>query len=81
MDESIILDTPEGIAFFRLCALKGAVKLESIGMRHSSGRSMRKILATELGLPPRTDYATVLARAEEKIEAAIAQRATQAVRS
>lgn len=29
------IDTPEGINAYRLLALKGALKLETLGMRHS----------------------------------------------
>lgn len=36
---SMVFDTPEGIAFFRLAALKGALLLEAKGMRMSSRRS------------------------------------------
>lgn len=39
---SIICDTPESINAFQLLSMKGALKLESLGMRHSSGRSVAK---------------------------------------
>ena len=39
------ITTPEGIAYARLAALKGAVRLESVGLRHSKIRSVRKMAA------------------------------------
>ena len=45
-----IIDTPEGIAFARLAALKGAVKLEAMGMRRSRGPSALSIAKREYGL-------------------------------
>lgn len=34
---TIICDTPESIKFYQLVALRGAVKLECLGMKHSRG--------------------------------------------
>ena len=35
--ETIIFDTPEAIKFYQLAVLRGAVKLETLGMKHSRG--------------------------------------------
>lgn len=46
----IVLDTPEGIAFYQLCALRGALKLEVLGMRSSRGSAgavARRVLNTK----------------------------------
>lgn len=48
-----VINTPEGIALFRLLQLKGALKLEMLGMRHSSGRSVATQIRKELGLKAR----------------------------
>ena len=32
MTDSIVFDTPEGISFFQLASLKGALKMECMGM-------------------------------------------------
>jgi hypothetical protein len=40
MDKDLILDTPEKICFYMLCARKHALHLEILGMRHSSRRSI-----------------------------------------
>jgi hypothetical protein len=41
-----IIDTPHGIEYARLAALKGAIKLEKIGLRRR-GRSALKIFKEE----------------------------------
>lgn len=45
---TIVIDTPEGIEFARLCALKGALHLETLGMKRR-GRSVYSIVKQELG--------------------------------
>lgn len=62
-----IINTPEGIQFARLAALKGAVRLESIGLRHSKIRSVRKLAALELGLKASAKCPEVLAAIEAKM--------------
>ena len=37
MSDSIMFNTPEGINFYRMASLKGALKLECLGMKHSRG--------------------------------------------
>jgi len=45
---TVVLDTPETISLARLSALKGALKLETLGMsRH--GRSAYSIVKEEMG--------------------------------
>jgi len=44
----MIIDTPDGIELFRLCALRGALKLEVLGMTRR-GRSVYSIVKEELG--------------------------------
>jgi len=44
----IIADTPEKVNAFRLLALKGALKLETLGMK-SRGYSAYKIVKEEFG--------------------------------
>jgi len=36
----MIADTPDKIFAYKLLALKGALKLETLGLRHSSGKSV-----------------------------------------
>jgi len=44
-----IADTPEAIDAYFLLARRGALKLEIIGMRHSSGQSVSKFLKDKYG--------------------------------
>ena len=50
------------LAPFQVLQWQHAVKLEAIGLRHSSGRSVRKHACQMLGLPTRTPHAEVSAR-------------------
>jgi len=43
-----VYDNPESIAFFRMKALRGALKLEILGMRRG-GRSVYSIIKEEFG--------------------------------
>lgn len=61
------IDTPEGIEHYRLCALKGAVKLEALGMKRR-GQSATMIAKNELGLSRGVGRDVVLHKLEEKIE-------------
>jgi hypothetical protein len=62
-----IIQGPDQIALARLMVLKQAVKLESVGMKHSSGKSMRKMAAVELGYGPQTGIDTVIGALEREI--------------
>lgn len=48
MSEATVVDTPEGIEFVRLCTLKGALRLELLGMKRR-GRSVYSIVKQEFG--------------------------------
>ena len=52
---------------FQLLQWKYAVELESRGMKHSSGRSVRKHAALALGLPPRSPAEVVIAAINEQL--------------
>jgi hypothetical protein len=39
MSEGYAVSSAEGIAAYQLCRLKAALKLELLGMRHSSGKT------------------------------------------
>jgi hypothetical protein len=56
------------IATARLMVLKGAVRLEAAGMKHSSGKSMRKLACRELGLPLSTGHDNVIGALCREIE-------------
>ena len=48
-DKLVVFDTPEGIEFVRLCARRGALRLEIRGLRRS-GRSAYAICKEVYGL-------------------------------
>jgi hypothetical protein len=54
------VNTPEGISYFRFASLKGQLKLESVGLKSSSG-ALRPQLAKEFGLKPRAPHAEYIA--------------------
>jgi hypothetical protein len=56
----MILTTPEQLSRFQLCAVRGALKLEALGMK-SRGGSIRKGWAIRLGLKPSTKHADLIA--------------------
>ena|SRR5688572_28290155 len=51
-----------------LMTLKQAVRLEATGMKHSSGRSMRKVACQELGLRVSTKFDDVIGALSKEIE-------------
>ena len=65
MNHMIIADTPEKIALFRLIALKGALKMECLGMTRR-GRSVYSIVKEEYGF--KGNKKSVLKQLEQKIE-------------
>ena len=44
MEKATVISTPDGITAYQLLAQKGALKLECLGMKHSSGRSVAKVI-------------------------------------
>jgi hypothetical protein len=59
---------PNQIGTARLIVLKGAVKLEATGMKHSSGKSMRKVACRELGLSLRATHDDVIGALNREID-------------
>jgi hypothetical protein len=50
---NIVITSPENIAAYRLLAIKGALKLESLGMK-ASGPSALSVVKKEFGIKART---------------------------
>ena len=59
MNETIVLSAPEDIERYRLLALRGAVKLEAVGMKRR-GRSAKAIAADLLGVSVRTSHERII---------------------
>ena len=53
-DQTIVINTPEGIKAYRLLALKVALSLESEGLRMSRGFSALRVVKAVTGLTART---------------------------
>ena len=70
----MIADTPEEIEFYRLRALRSALKLEILGMRRG-GRSVYAITKEEFGF--KGNKQKVLQQLEDKIEWIKAKRQYQ----
>lgn len=64
-----VIDTPEGISYAQLASLKCAVKLEALGMKHSSGKSMSALAKRQLGLKRNTPAADVVKAIQAKMDA------------
>ena len=65
MNHMITADTPEKIALFRLIALKGALKMECVGMTRR-GRSVYSIVKEEYGF--KGNKKSVLSQMEQIIK-------------
>lgn len=70
----MIEQLPHGILYAHFCALKGAVRLEKLGLRRSTKPSARAIACKELGLPQRTPIDKVLSALEDKTETMLLER-------
>lgn len=70
-------DLPEHVAYFRLSSLKGRIKLESVGLKHSGGATRPKI-AKEFGLSPRAPHAEFIKAIQAKMDELIAAKAERA---
>lgn len=69
------------VNYFRLAALKGAVKLESKGMKRR-GPSAKSIACGLLGLPTRTtSHATVIEKLQAIMDQALEQRREEVARA
>ncbi len=56
------------VSYFQLAAQKGAVRLESRGMKHSSGRSVTAMMRKHYGLKRNTSHQDVIKRIEEEMK-------------
>lgn len=65
------------IAIARLMTLKQAVRLEATGMRHSSGRSMRRVACQELGMRLNTKHDDVIGALTKEIDKRLKKGAQQ----
>lgn len=71
-EHGTIICTGDGIAIFQLLAVRGALRLEKLGMK-SSGGSIRKGWALRLGLKANAKHDEVIAEIERRLPARGAQ--------
>lgn len=67
----------DGIEYAQLAALKGAVRLEKLGMRHSSGRSMRARAARLMRLRPGAKHDTVINALQKRMDELLTKKAQE----
>lgn len=63
-----VIEGTAQVEIARLMTLKYAVRLEATGMRHSSGKSMRKVACQALGLKLSTSYDNVIGALVREID-------------
>jgi hypothetical protein len=73
--QATVIEGADQVAIARLITLKAAVRLEATGMKHSSGKSMRKVACRELGLRASTKHDDVIGALSKEIDKRV--RATQ----
>ena len=74
MNEVTVIDTPDGIHLFKLLSARGAIRLEKLGMKHSSRRSVRKNWALHYGLKANAKADLVLEKIQAEIDKIKADR-------
>lgn len=66
--QPIVVDTPNAIAKYRLCAIRARIKMEAKGLKFRGG-STRTHVAAELGLKPRDTHQKFVDKLTEMIDA------------
>jgi hypothetical protein len=62
-----VIDTPQGIEYYRLAACKARVKIEKAGIKFK-GPSTTAAMRVEFNLPPRAKHDLVIAAIQAKME-------------
>lgn len=76
MNDTIILDQPDQIAFARLATLKAGLKLEIVGMRMGRGRTAYSILKS---MGYKGSRASVLAQVTDDVELSIMRKNVESI--
>ena len=72
-DKLLIAKTPAEINFWHLCSLRGALRLESVGMKRR-GTSALSVAKREFGLKRNTTHAQAIAVVQAEIDRQIAEK-------
>ncbi len=70
--EPIVLDTPDGISYAQLASLKGALKLESKGLK-TRGGALRPKWAKIFNLPKNASYDVYIMECERRMNELLAK--------
>jgi hypothetical protein len=73
-DKLLIAKTPAEINFWHLAALRGALRLEKVGMKRR-GRSALSVAKQEFGLKPRASHDDAIAAVQAEIDRQLAEKA------
>lgn len=73
-DGFMIAKTPEEINFWHLAALRGALRLEKVGLKRR-GRSALSIAKKEFGLKPRASFDEAIAAVQAEIDRQLKEKA------
>lgn len=71
--QPITLVGPDEVSYGRLAALKGALKLERVGLK-TRGGALRPRLAAEFGLKPRDSYDKFIQVIQTRMDELLAKR-------
>ena len=71
-------NTPRHLEYWQLASVKGALKLESKGLKHSSGKSLRPAWAKHLGLKPRDSYEKYIETIQARMEVLLKEEQAEA---
>ncbi len=72
-NQMTVVDTPEGIHFYRLLSLRGRLRMEMRGLR-GKGRSVASVVKEMFGLKKGCRNEKALARLEEEIKNLIKEK-------
>lgn len=71
--QPVVLNTPDHMVFYRLCQLRGVLKMEKVGLKGRAG-PVRPKIAAEFGLKPRASYDEFIAAVQKKIDEMISEK-------
>lgn len=71
---------PDEITYYQLATLKGALRMEKVGLSHSAmrGKKLRPMWAAKLGLKPRDSYDTFIEAVQARMNTLLDQVQTRA---
>lgn len=74
MEKATVIDTNDGLTYVHCAQMKGAINLERVGLKHSSGRSVRKHAAKLMGLKQNAPHQEVIDALQAKMDELLEKR-------